>query len=68
MDCYAVRRMSLRSSEQVSGASYPRWSSVQFMGIDHGGLDVLVAQQLLNGAEFLVPLQQVGVGDLASIQ
>jgi hypothetical protein len=68
MDCYAVRKISLRSSEQVSEASYPRWSSVQFMGVDHGGLDVLVAQQLLNGAEVLVPHQQVGVGDLASLQ
>jgi hypothetical protein len=68
MDCYAVRKISLRSSEQVSEASYPRWSSVQFMGVDHGGLDVLVAQQLLNGAEVLVPHQQVGVDDLASIQ
>jgi len=68
MDCYAVRKISLRSSEQVSKASYPRWSSVQFMGVDHGGLDVLVAQQLLNGAEVLVPHKQVGVGDLASIQ
>jgi hypothetical protein len=38
------------------------------MGVDHGGLDVLVAQQLLNGAEVLVPHQQVAVGDLASIQ
>jgi hypothetical protein len=38
------------------------------MGVDHGGLDVLVAQKLLNGAEVLVPHQQVAVGDLASIQ
>jgi len=38
------------------------------MGVDRGGLDVLVAQLLLNGAEVLVPLQQVGVGDLASLQ
>jgi hypothetical protein len=38
------------------------------MGVDHGGLGVLVAQQLLNGAEVLVPLQQVGVSDLASLQ
>jgi hypothetical protein len=38
------------------------------MGVDHGGHDVLVAQQLLNGAEVLGPLQQVGVGDLASLQ
>ena len=38
------------------------------MGVDHGGLDVLVTQQLLNSAEVLVPLQQVGVGDLASLQ
>lgn len=38
------------------------------MDVDHGGLDELVAQQLLNGAEVLVPLQQVGVSDLASLQ
>ena len=38
------------------------------MGVDHGGPDVLVAQQFLNGAEVLVLLQQVGVGDLASLQ
>jgi hypothetical protein len=35
IDCYAVRRRSLRSSEQVSGASQPRWPSVQNMGVDH---------------------------------
>jgi hypothetical protein len=68
MDCYAVRKISLGSTEQVSEASYPRWSSVQFMGVHDGGLDVLVAQQLLNGAEVLVPHKQVAVGDLASIQ
>jgi hypothetical protein len=38
------------------------------MGVDHGGLDVLVVQQLLNSAEVLVLLQQVDVGDLASLQ
>ena len=36
------------------------------MDVDHGGLDVLVVQQLLNSAEVLVLLQQVGVGDLAA--
>jgi hypothetical protein len=38
------------------------------MDVDYGGLDVLVAQQLLNGAEVLVPHKQVAVGDLASLQ
>ena len=38
------------------------------MGVDRGGLDVLVAQLLLNGAEVLVPLQQVGVSDLARLR
>ncbi len=38
------------------------------MGLDDGAHDVLEAQQLLNGAEILVALQQVGVGDLASLQ
>ena len=51
MDCYAVRRRSLRSSEQVSGASYPRWTSVQHMGIDHGGFHIAVAEQFLNRAD-----------------
>lgn len=49
--CYAVRRRSLRSSEQVSGASYPRWTSVQHMGIDHGGFHIAVAEQFLNRAD-----------------
>jgi len=44
MDCYAVCRRSLRSLEQVSGAAYPRWTSVQHMGIDHGGFHIAVAE------------------------
>jgi hypothetical protein len=43
----------------------PRFSS---MGVDHGGHDVLVALQLLNGAEVLVPLQQVDGPFLAAGQ
>ena len=44
MDCYAVRRRSLRSSEQVSGTTYPRWPSIKHMGIDHGGFHIAVAE------------------------
>ena len=51
MYCYAVCRRSLRSSEQVSGASYPRWTSVQHMGVDQGGFHIAVAEQFLNRAD-----------------
>ena len=44
MDCYAVCRRSLRSLEQVGGAAYPRWTSVQHMVIDHGGFHIAVAE------------------------
>jgi hypothetical protein len=30
------------------------------MGIDHGGFDILVAQQLLNGADVVATLEQMG--------
>ena len=51
MDCYAVRRRSLRSSEPVSGTTYPRWPSIKHMGIDHGGFHIAVAEQFLNRAD-----------------
>lgn len=51
-----------------AGLRTPDGPLCQFMGVDLGGHDVLVAQQLLNSAEVLVPLQQVGVSDLASLQ
>jgi len=47
MDCYAVRIRSHRSSEQVSGASYPKCSSIQYMGVDHGGFHIAVAEHFL---------------------
>ena len=59
MDCYAVRRRSLRSSEQVVGASYTRWTSVQHIDVDHGGFHIAVAEQFLNRADVGALIQQV---------
>ena len=43
--------------QSVRGAAYTVRASIKDMGIDHGGTDVLVAQQLLNRAYVLAPLQ-----------
>ena len=44
----------------VGRAADAKGAAVQDVGVDHGGLDVLGAQQLLNGAIVLVPLQRMG--------
>jgi hypothetical protein len=46
--------------QNVGGAAHAQWSSVQHVGVDHCGAHVLVAQQLLDRADVLAPLQQVG--------
>ncbi len=40
-----------RYSQSVHRASHPLPTSIQDMGIDHGGLHVLVAEQLLDGSQ-----------------
>jgi len=45
---------------KVRGAAYSQWAAVEHMGVDHGGAHILMAQQLLDGADVLAPLQQVG--------
>jgi len=42
---------------KICRATNPERATVEHMGLDHGGFYVLVAQQLLNGADFLAPLQ-----------
>lgn len=46
--------------QKIRGAPYPQWAAVEHMGVDHGGAHILMAQQLLDGADVLAPLQQVG--------
>jgi len=44
----------------VGGALDPGRAPVEDVGIDHRGADVLVAEQLLDGADVVALLQQVG--------
>jgi hypothetical protein len=40
---------------KIGRAAHPERAAVEHMGIDRGGFHVLVAQQLLNGADVQVP-------------
>ena len=42
---------------KIGRAAHPERAAVEHMRVDHGGLHVLVAQQLLNGADVPPPLQ-----------
>lgn len=45
---------------KVRRAAHPHGASIEHMGLDHRGAHVLVAQELLDRADVLAPLQQVG--------
>jgi hypothetical protein len=44
---------------KICRATHPKWATVEHMGTSYFGINVLVDQQLLNGADVLAPLQQV---------
>ena len=46
--------------QTVGWAADAEWAAVQHVGVDHGGSDVAVAQQFLNGADVMPPFQQMG--------
>jgi len=43
--------------QQVGWAFYAPWSSIQYMGVDHGCLDVLMTQQFLDRANVISTFQ-----------
>ncbi len=45
--------------EQIRGAGYASWASVEHMRVDHRCLHVTVAEQLLDRTDVRSPLQQV---------
>ena len=49
-----------RSRLAIQGAFNGQAAAVKDVGVDHGGLDVLVAEQLLDGADVVAALEQVG--------
>ena len=49
-----------RRSQQVGRAAYASAAAVEDMGVDHGGLEVAVTEQLLNGADVVAVGEQVG--------
>jgi hypothetical protein len=44
----------------VRGASDRAWAAVQDVSVDHGGADVVVAQELLDRPDVVTIFQQVG--------
>ncbi len=50
---------SVLSSKSVDRAANSGRSTIENMGIDHGRLDVIVAQKLLNSANVVAAFQQV---------
>jgi hypothetical protein len=57
----AVWAVSGRSrSEPVGGAADAEWAAIENVGVDHGGPEVAVAEELLDGADVGAVLQEVG--------
>jgi hypothetical protein len=46
--------------EEDRGLKAPRPPTVEHVGVDHGGLHTLAAQQLLNGPDVVAVLQKMG--------
>ena len=46
--------------QKVGGAGHAQWATVQNMRVDHCGIDVFVAHQLLDRADVLAAFQEVG--------
>lgn len=46
--------------QKIRRAAHPHGASIEHMGVDHGGAHVLVPQELLDGADVLPSLQQMG--------
>jgi hypothetical protein len=57
---YNVLRAGLGFREDVEGALDAEGASVEDVGVDHGGGDVAVAEELLDGADVVAGFQQVG--------
>uniref|UniRef100_A4XWW2 Uncharacterized protein n=1 Tax=Ectopseudomonas mendocina (strain ymp) TaxID=399739 RepID=A4XWW2_ECTM1 len=51
---------SPRSPSAIQRAEHRQAAAVEHMGVDHGGLHVSMAEQLLHSADVLSRLQQVG--------
>ena len=45
--------------EEIRGAGHASWAAVKHMRVDHRGLHVAVAEQLLDCPDVRAPLQQV---------
>ena len=48
------------SPQGIDRASHTPFAAIQIMGVDHGGLDVCMTEQLLNRPDIISVLQEVG--------
>ena len=46
--------------QRVGRTADAEWPTVQHMGVDHGGSDIVVAEQFVNCANVMATLEQVG--------
>jgi hypothetical protein len=55
--CWVIR---VAAGESVEGASDRERAAVEDVGVDHGGGDIPMAEELLDGADVVASIQQVG--------
>ena len=51
--------------QRVGGAADAVWASIEHVGINHGGSDVVVPEQLLNRADVMATFEKVGSKGMA---
>ncbi len=59
IDGFRITRIGQGLSQSVNRAADAFSTAVQNVGIDHGGLDIFMPQELLNGAIIVACLQEV---------
>ena len=53
-------KCSTREFFNVQWAAHGERSAVEYVGVDHRGADILVAEQLLDGADVATVFEQMG--------
>ena len=56
----AIALLISASSTSIQRTANSATSFIQNMGINHGGFDILMAQEFLNGTDIVVILQKLG--------
>ncbi len=63
LGCYPVSVIHSRGRKSPQGIDRAPGAPVQNMGVDHGGLDVFMTEELLNSADVIPVLQEMRRND-----